>query len=259
MATQTKKINNVSSKSNISKQEKNDEVASPLDATQENHATIDDRDEIIQQLKEDNKKKDDDLKNLSESFAKMQEQLNSLLQSQQMGHSVLPNEEIEIGCRAINGGVLATSDGRYSISFLCDEKKFVDSDDFKTILKESGLRNTKKFFEDDIFYFVDKGNYDKFKIKKRVDLSRENISRILMLPSHSMIDEINALTNNLVDFTVVHTLQFEIVKMLIDTEAPLKNWNYDNRAALERYLNRKFDDLMAAVGAIELLGRKKFS
>ena len=108
-------------------------------------------------------------------------------------------------------------------------------------------------FEDDIFYFVNPEDYSRFKIKKRIDLSRENIIRILNLDPIKMIDEVNLLTNNLVDFAVMHNFQFEVVKLLIDKTNPLANWKYENRRHLERYLRQNFDDLEAAVGAIELL------
>lgn len=212
-----------------------------------------------EKLRQENAKKDETIKLLQDNFEKMQEQIETLMKANSQAQADNGDKDVVVCCRAINGGVLATADERYMIKFLCDEEKYVDIEDLKTIFKESGARNVRRLFEEDVFYFKNAEDYSRFKIKKRIDLSRENIMRILMLPSSAMIDEVNKLTNNLVDFPVVHNFQFEIVKMLVDPQNPLKEWKYDNRNAMEKYLNRKFDDLMAAVGALELIGRKKFN
>lgn len=212
-----------------------------------------------QKLKQENAEKDATIKLLQENFEKMQQQIEKLMKGNSQPTDNTEDKEVVVCCRAINGGVLGTADERYIIKFLCDEEKYVDVEDLKTIFRESGSRNVRKLFEEDVFYFKNAEDYSKFKIKKRIDLSRDNIIRILTSPVTKMIDEVNLLTNNLVDFSVVHNFQFEIVKMLVDPKNPLRDWKYENRNAMEKYLNRKFDDLMAAIGAIELIGRKKFN
>lgn len=211
----------------------------------------------VEELKKQLATKDDELKNMANMFATMQAQLNMLMNNQNKV-STDKAEDVMVGCRAVYGSVLATNDNKYVIRFECDEEKYVDSDDLRILLKESG-RDNKRLFEQDTLYFVNEEDYEKFKVKKRVDLSRDNLIRVLTKNEITgMIDEINNMTNNLTNYSVTHAIQFEIVKMLIDKTNPLKDWKYENRVALEKYINQKFDDLMASIGALELLGRKKF-
>lgn len=248
MATQIKKTNNSTVKTTDSEEIKTDNVLNKNDKEKE-----------IEILKKENEEKDKKLDELSKNFALMQEQLAKLM-SQPSGASKLKDddeEDVLVGCRSIYSNCLATNDGRCSYSFNCDDQKYVSAEDLRQIFRESN-RNTRGLFEDDVFYFVNPKDYERFKIKKRVDLSPENIIRILTtLDTHSMIDEINKMTNSKLNFAVLHNFQFEVVKLLIDDSNPLANWKYDDRRTLEEYLGQKFDDLMAAVGARDLLARYK--
>lgn len=252
MATQIKKINNSTKSTTV----ENKEIEKETNIKEEN---FDYRDKEIEMLKAENAEKDKKFEELSKNFMLMQEQFEKLMK-QQFNNVPTNNsnddEDVLVGCRSIYGNCLATSDGRYSYSFLCDEEKYIAAEDLKMIFRDGGI-NTRKMFEDDIFYFVNPEDYAKFKIKKRIDLSRENIIRILNLDTVQMIDEINTMTNNLLDFSIVHNFQFEVVKLLNDKSSPLANWKYENRAHLERYLRQKFDDLQAAVGALELIPKLK--
>lgn len=254
MATQVKKTNQ-----KVSENIENEEMVEKTieETKQETEPVGEDKDAIIQEMAKKLKEKDDKYSTLEKSFEEMQKQLTKFMSGAFSRNDNREDEDILVGCRAIYGGVLSTNDNRIVYKFECDEEKYISSEDLRTVFKES-IRDTKKLFEQDIFYFVEEENYSKFKIKRRIDLSQENIVRILLLPTSSMIDEINTMTNRLIDFSTVHALQFEIVKMLIDPKNPLRDWKYDNRTALERYLNQRFDDLMASVGALELLGRKNF-
>lgn len=220
---------------------------------------IETRDIEIARLEEENKAKDAKIDELSRNFAGLQAQIELLMRSGFTPSKPVEEEDILVKCRAIYGAVLATNDGKLVFNFGCEEEKYINSEDLKVVLKESG-RDNKKLFENDVLYFDDEENYTKFKIKKRVDMSRENIIKIITMEDPvEMIDEVNKLTNNLVNFSITHSFQFEVVKLLIDKSNPLKNWKYENRVKLENYIGQKWDDLMAAVGAVELLGRKKFN
>ncbi len=247
MATQIKKTNNATVKSTDSEEIKTNNILNE-----------DDKEKEIEMLKKENEEKDKKLDELSKNFALMQEQLAKLM-SQPSGTltSKDDEEDVLVGCRSIYSNCLATNDGRCSYSFNCDDQKYVSAEDLRQIFRESN-RNTRGLFEDDVFYFVNPKDYERFKIKKRVDLSPENIIRILTtLDTHSTIDEINKMTNSKINFAVLHNFQFEVVKLLIDESNPLANWKYDDRRTLEEYLGQKFDDLMAAVGARDLLAQYK--
>ena len=247
MATQIKKTNNSTVKSTKSEEIKTNNILNE-----------DDKEKEIEILRKENEEKDKKLEELSKNFALMQEQLSKLMsQSSSISKSKDDDEDVLVGCRSIYSNCLATNDGRCSYSFNCDDQKYVSAEDLRQIFRESN-RNTRGLFEDDVFYFVNPKDYERFKIKKRVDLSPENIIRILTtLDTHSMIDEINKMTNSKINFAVLHNFQFEVVKLLIDKSNPLANWKYDDRRTLEEYLGQKFDDLMAAVGARDLLARYK--
>ena len=247
MATQIKKTNNSTVKPTKSEEIKTNNILNEGDKEKE-----------IETLRKENEEKDKKLDELSKNFALMQEQLAKLMsQSSSISKSKDDDEDVLVGCRSIYSNCLATNDGRCSYSFNCDDQKYVSSEDLRQIFRESN-RNTRGLFEDDVFYFVNPEDYARFKIKKRVDLSPKNIIRILTtLDTHSMIDEINKMTNSKINFAVLHNFQFEVVKLLIDKSNPLANWKYDDRRTLEEYLGQKFDDLMAAVGARDLLARYK--
>lgn len=213
-----------------------------------------------ERLKQESAEKDEKLNELSKKFESLQEQLALLMKTANQGgtNSNEKEPDVLVGCRNVYTDVLATNDNSIVIKFNGCEEKYVDVDDLKTLLKGGGGRNTRRLFEEDTFYFVNPEDYNRFKIKRRVDLSPENLTRILLLDSNSMIDEINEITDhmNRNNHAIITNLQFGIVKLLIDKSNPLKDWKYENRARLEDYLGRKFDDLMAAIGIIDLLGHK---
>lgn len=219
------------------------------------------KDKEIESLKKSNQEKDEEIKNLKNDFNDLKSKLDLILSSGGLlSHkSNEESEDIKVGYRGVYGGALANATGSLTYKFESNEEKYIDSEDLKQLFKESGLRNNKKMFEDDIFYFVDEKNYSKFKIKKRVDLSKENILRILTLDDvNDTIIELNKMTNTKLDFNVLHAFQYQVARLIIDKNAKLKDWKYENRTALERYINQKFDDLLAGMGAIEILGRTKF-
>lgn len=226
----------------------------------DNKTQINKDEDLIKELKQSNEQKDKEIAELSKNMLNMQQQLNMIMQ-QMMNNSRSAEksteyEEVIVGSRALYDTVLATSDDKLVIKFSCDEEKAIDVEDLRLLFKD--VRSNKLLFEEDTLYFVDPSNYERFKIKRKVDLSPENITRILLLPTHDMIDEINKMTNSLVDFRITNSLQFQIVKLLISKKRPLKEWSYESREVLERYIGKKFNDLMAAVGALEQLGRQTY-
>ena len=213
----------------------------------------------LESLKQELKSKDNKVEELSKIIEMMQAQMQAFMNgtSRQMCSKTDDSEDVLVGCRGIYGGVLATSDGRHTFKFECDEEKYIDSDDLKELFRDSS-RNNKRNFEDDVFYFVDAKHYDKFKIRKKADLSPDNIVRILCLSPYEMIDEFNILTNNKNSFWTMQEFRFQVVKLLVKKDVRLNNWSFESRRELEKYIGQNFDQLMASVGALELLGRKKY-
>ena len=176
----------------------------------------------------------------------------AMLQQGGLGSVPQPNkkENVAVSCRAFSGIPLCTTDESIQYFFEVGDVKDIPIDDLKQLLKENGKRNNKKLFEKGLLCFVDEEDYKAFGIKPRVDLSVENIKRIVTEPDiDKMIREVKTMTKDKVDWAVTHSLKFTIAQMWVDKEnQPLKNWAYENRVALENYFGNKFDDLIASIG-----------
>lgn len=163
-------------------------------------------------------------------------------------------KEVVVGCRAFSGAALSTSDGTICYIFKGGEEKHIDIEDLKTLLRESGVRNNKTLFADGLFYFIDEKMYKEFRIKRTSDLSKENIIKLLLVDDvDEMLRGIKDFTNNKSKMAVTHTMQFMIAQMLIDESNPLAFWKYENRKALETYLENRFDDLIAQSGIFNII------
>ena len=242
MATHIKKTNAAKSANDKSAEVKN--ITTKVETTPEKNSVIENE---IQKLREENAEKTQALDDMTKQLSTMQELINKLLANQSSGSS--DEGEVLVGCRFVNGAAMAPNDSRLKCEFACDEEKYVPVEDLKIYLKEAG-RNLRTLFEIDGFYFVDQSNYDKFKIKKRIDLSHDKIKEILFAPTqHDMINRVNELTNNKKNFNVLHLFEYEICKMLIDPTTPLMGWDYANRTLLEDYIGIKFDELLARYSA----------
>lgn len=190
-----------------------------------------------------------------EEMQKQMQQMTAMFAMFQNGGLNFPNqhaqkESARIGCRAFSGVTLSTGDESIQYSFEVGDEKDIPLDDLKQLLKENGTRNNKRLFEKGLFYFVDPEDYKTFGIKPRVDLSIENIKRVVTEPDiDKMIREVKEMTKDKVDWAITHSLKFTIAQMWVDKEnQPLKNWTYANRVALENYFGNKFDDLIAGIG-----------
>lgn len=249
MATQIKK-NNAEKTADVKNEEKVEKVVTETNLATENE---------IKQLREENEQKTNAINDLSKQIATMQELVNKLMASQldNTKKEEIDKGDVLIGCRFINGAAMATNDNRLVCKFDCDEEKYVPVEDFKRYLNEAN-RNLRNLFEIDGFYFVDPKDYDKFKIRKRLDLSHEKIKEIVFTKSlTNMIDKVNLLTNNKNDFNALHLFQYEICKMLVDPSSPLAGWNYENRIHLEDYIGIKFDELLARLSARSLAAKNR--
>lgn len=190
-----------------------------------------------------------------EEMQKQMQQMATMFAMLQNGgmnfaNNSLKKENVKIGCRAFSGITLSTRDESIQYSFEVGDEKDIPIDDLKQLLKENGTRNNKRLFEKGLFYFVDEEDYKTFGIKPRVDLSIENIKRIVTEPDiDKMIREVKEMTKDKVDWAITHSLKFTIAQMWVDKDnQPLKDWTYANRVALENYFGNKFDDLIAGIG-----------
>jgi hypothetical protein len=200
----------------------------------------------------------------SSKFNQMQSQMDALLEimkgkvpTNNSPKNIQEDEDIAVGCRLFAGLGMVNADGTQTIVFRCGEKKYIPYEDLKSFLKENS-RNNKALFANGLLFFYDEENYSRFKIKKIVDLDEQHIVDILTTPdTNQMIGKINELTNNLRKESVLHTLKFMIADMLIRDASKLKNFTYDNRDALEKYIGVKFDTLISNANMYKFLKGEK--
>ena len=205
-------------------------------------------------LEKELKEKDTKIEELNNKLESLQKQIELLLQGNTIQKIKDDYEEVEIGCRMFMKTPLVAQGGAKTFAVDGFGTRFIGVEDLRLYLKDSNPLNTR-LFEKDVFYFTDPENYKRFKIQKSKDLSTKNILRIIKLPdTNDMIREVAELTNNKLDFTVLHSFQYQVVKILL-TSNDLKNWDYDNRSTLERYLGQRFDDLKRSVNAYDFFLR----
>lgn len=165
---------------------------------------------------------------------------------------------VKIGCRSLAGSCLRNKDESIIYEFRVGEERDVDVEDLKQIFKDGApILKNRALFEKGIFYFVDEKEYQKWGIKKRVDLSWDTIRKLVTMPdANEMIRKIKDITRDKTDLAITHCLKFTVAQMIVDrTTEPLRGWRYENRIALENYLGNKFDDLIANIGLYNLVRR----
>lgn len=186
------------------------------------------------------------------TIKQMQEQMTALMKmmasngggNATVGVSNNDDELVDVGCRCFAGLGMTNADGTQNIFFRCGERKSLTVGDLKSYLKEN-IRNNKALFSNGLLFFYDESNYDKFRIKKVVDLDEDKVLDIItMADPNDMIRKVAEMTNNLKRDSVVYTLKYIIADMLIRKVDRLKEFTYANHDALEKYFGVKFDTLI---------------
>lgn len=254
MAEMVKKTN-TTRKTTINEETKQLNAELEQDTLVEQEKVLDPRDEEIARLRKENQEKDERFFSLQEQLLALEKKLNQNMNTTYNHISEESyNEDILVGCRAFSPIPLCTSDNRICIIFNGSEEKYISSDDLKELFKITATKNNRSYFENGTFYFVEKSNYDKFKIRVKNDLSKEKVKEIILTTDvNEMIDKVNKISNDLIDRGVLHIFKYTIVELLLDSSNPLKNWSYENRSTLEDYLKVKFDNLIANSGVLKFM------
>ena len=196
-------------------------------------------------------KRDEEIRLLKEQIAalmKMQAQT-----ANNVSRYPVDEEPVVVVSRFFGDTVLEAPNGSFNVTLKCAKPQVVDFDDMKEILKETTYHHYKKLFEDDLLYFENEGDYKRFNIKRKSDLSDTSLKRILFLPEKEMLEKMNELTLNRRDQNMIHVITFKVAEMLVKESKPLKGWDYDNRKALEEYLSIKFDHIIAMTGLYDVI------
>lgn len=203
-------------------------------------------DEVVDKEKEQLKK---ELEENQNTIKQLQEQMTALMKmvAQNSGSTPIASEEdemIDVGCRCFAGLGMTNADGTQNVFFRCGERKSMSVADLKSYLKEN-IRNNKALFSNGLLFFYNESDYDRFKVKKVVDLDEDKVlSIITMDDTNDMIRKIAEMTNDLRRDSVVYTLKYIIADMMIRKVDRLKEFTYANHDALEKYFGVKFDTLI---------------
>lgn len=217
------------------------EIKEEIRNENKNDVVVDDEKERLKKELEDNQN----------TIKQLQEQMTALMKmvaDKGVGGNVAntdDNDEIvDVGCRCFAGLGMTNADGTQNIFFRCGERKGISVEDLKSYLKEN-IRNNKALFSNGLLFFYDESNYNRFRVKKVVDLSEEEVLKIItMKDPNDMIRKIGEMTNNLRRDSVVYTLKYIIADMMIRKIDGLKDFTYENHNELERYFGVKFDTLI---------------
>lgn len=232
-----------------------------MDLSDENQDNINEleKDNEVERLKKENAEKDEKIEKLSKEFEELKRMLMQKTEpvvktETNYVNDYNDNDDVLIGCRTFSPTPLATGDGRICIIFNGSEQKYVSVDELKELFRNTPVKDNRKLFETGIFYFVDDKNYERFKIRKKVNLSHDEVKKIILINNtNDMIREVNRISNNLIDTNVLHIFKYTIVEMLTSNKNELKDWSYDSRHELEKYLKIKFDDLIINSRVLDFL------
>lgn len=141
------------------------------------------------------------------------------------------NFTVEIGCNLIQGTNISSPGKDVDMNIKYGEIISMSSNDVSSILKGS---NNRDFFANNLLYFVDEENYNRFNIKKKIDIGRENIKNIILKNDiSSMIRFFDDVTRKKMNNTVVHTVYYTIV--ILDIDGELNGMQFNTRQEIEKY------------------------
>ena len=215
----------------------------------------------INLLKKELQERDKTINDLTNSMDSLKAQLDILMKSMQQQPNIKDDDrDIEVFCRTFYPVTLSAMNDQKKFTIQGMGSAYININELKLFLRDT-TSGSLTLFKNDILYFKDESLYEELKIKKEIDLSDENIIKIItMEDTNEMINKVAELTNYKVNFAVLHAFQYLVVKLTLDKNKPLKNWSYENRRILESYIGQKFDDLSRAINAYDMicLGKKRF-
>ena len=85
-------------------------------------------------------------------------------------------DEVEVGCRMLQGIGLNSEDGTVSVDISFNDTQSLTISEVKKLFRRAHI---KKLFEDGVCYFEDETNYQAFNIRNHKDLSDESLISLL--------------------------------------------------------------------------------
>lgn len=157
------------------------------------------------------------------------------------------DDEVVIGCRVLQGiGWGAPEDPAGEIRLRFNEEQVVTVSDMKRFFRKHSIR---KLFENGLCYFTEPENYALFNIRKYIDLSDENLIRVLTQEdTNDVIRELDEITTHKKNSSIVNCVVFRICDMIRKNTL---DWDYYKRKAIEDYFSMEFDRGINTLKALE--------
>lgn len=145
------------------------------------------------------------------------------------------NYEVLIGSNMLNDMELQSLNGDAKVTLKYKKEIPISASELKLILRKDSVR---ELLRNDIIYFINKEDYDKFKIKKNKDLSSENLIKILSQNSfNNMVSDFNNLTNDKKSSNILHSILYRICDMMLENKL---NLSFQIIGSLEEYFGFSF-------------------
>ena len=178
-----------------------------------------------------------------EMLMKQMAQMATMNQNVQMGK---PNDiEVVVGCRALNGACLANKSGDIEYNIKYREVESIPYNELKECFK-SNVNNYKDLFAKGIFYFEDEAMYDEFGVKNRIDLSEENLTKILLSNQVPFLDKLYVRGQK--DVVLYMTVLYLVAELY--SEGKLNNWSWEGRNIFESHYKIRLDDIIRQIQSI---------
>lgn len=158
-------------------------------------------------------------------------------------------DEVVIGCRVLQGiGWGSPEDAAGEIRLSYNEEQVVTVSDMKRFFRQAAIR---KLFEDGLCYFAEPENYVLFNIRKHIDLSDENLIKILdKKDANEIIRDLNKLTNEQKNSSIINCIIFRISSMIKEKKLV---WEYFTQASIEKYFGIEFERCIRTLQAVKSL------
>ena len=156
-------------------------------------------------------------------------------------------DEVEIGCRMLQGIGLTSEDGTVSVNIGFNDIQSLTSSEMKKLFRRAHI---KKLFEDGICYFVNDTDYAIFNIRTYKDLSDESLISLLKMDNvNDIIRKLDVITESKRNSNVLNCVIYRICNMIRKGE--LKDWDYYIRKGIESYFDIEFDRGISILNSLD--------
>lgn len=193
--------------------------------------------EPVEEIENSTSKENEEVSELKKQIEEMKKAMEALIVNNNANvpsNNVIikeAEEEIEIGTRMIQGIGFTSTDETISLRINYNQIQALSLSEMKKLLRQQEI---KRLFENGICYFINKEDYALLGIRNAIDLSTESLQRILISGNlNEIVRELNSITSNLKNSTVIHCLIYRICDMIRKGE--LANMDYVTRTGLSNY------------------------